>query len=159
LPATSPVNGQWWVSSAEAEALGIASTSNNPDGYVGFSSAANIFAYNYTNGVPSNQYDFMAVVAHEISEVMGRQMFDGSNAFGIGASYDPLDLFHYSASGLRDFTGYTGYASAEMAARPASTPSTRFMAAIWPIGRRAPAMTPSMPFQIPASLTRSRPRI
>lgn len=112
LPATSPVSGQWWVSTAEAEALGITSASNNPDGYVGFSSTANIFAYNDTSGVPSNQYDFMAVVAHEISEVMGRQMFDGTNAFGTGASYDPLDLFHYSASGVRDFTGYTGYASA-----------------------------------------------
>jgi hypothetical protein len=113
LPATSPASGQWWVSTAEAEALGITSASNNPDGYVGFSSTANIFAYNDSNGVPSNQYDFMAVVAHEISEVMGRQMFDGTNAFGTGASYDPLDLFHYSASGVRDFTGYTGYASAD----------------------------------------------
>jgi VCBS repeat-containing protein len=113
LPATSPVSGQWWVSTAEAEALGITSASNNPDGYVGFSSTANIFAYNDTNGVPSNQYDFMAVVAHEFSEVMGRQMFDGTNAFGTEASYDPLDLFHYSASGVRDFTGYTGYASAD----------------------------------------------
>src|SRR5689334_19437711 len=55
----------------------------------------------------------MGVVAHEISEVMGRQMFDGTNAFGTGASYDPLDLFHYSAPGVRDFTGYTGYASAD----------------------------------------------
>jgi VCBS repeat-containing protein len=113
LPATSPVNGQWWVSTAEAEALGLTSASNNPDGYVGFSSTANIFAYNDANGVPGSQYDFMAVVAHEISEVMGRQMFDGTNAFGTGASYDPLDLFHYSAPGVRDFTGYSGYASAD----------------------------------------------
>jgi VCBS repeat-containing protein len=112
LPATSPVSGQWWVSTAEAEALSITSTSNNPDGFVGFSNISNIFAYN-ENSIGFNQYDFMAVVAHEISEVMGRQMFDGTNAFGTGASYDPLDLFHYSAPGVRDFTGYTGYASAD----------------------------------------------
>ena len=112
LPATSPVGGQWWISTAESEALGLSGVSNNPDGYIGFSSAPNIFAYNDSNGVPSNQYDFIAVVAHEISEVMGRQLFDGTNAFGMGASYDPLDLFHYSAPGVRDFTGYTGYASA-----------------------------------------------
>jgi VCBS repeat-containing protein len=113
LPTTSPVSGQWWVSTAEAGALGLTSASNNPDGYVGFSSASNIFAYNDSNGVPSGQYDFTAVVAHEISEVMGRQMFDGTNVFGTGASYDPLDLFHYSAPGVRDFTGFTGYASAD----------------------------------------------
>lgn len=113
LPATSPVNGQWWVSTAEAEALGLSSASNNPDGYVGFSSSSNIFAYN-GNSIGINQYDFEAVVAHEISEVMGRQMFDGTNAFGAGASYDPLDLFHYSAPGVRDFSGTTpGYASAD----------------------------------------------
>ncbi|MGB3743901.1 MAG: NF038122 family metalloprotease [Xanthobacteraceae bacterium] len=113
LPATSPVNGQWWVSTAEAEALGLSSASNNPDGYVGFSSSSNIFAYN-ENSIGINQYDFQAVVAHEICEVMGRQMFDGANAFGTGASYDPLDLFHYSAPGVRDFSGVTpGYASAD----------------------------------------------
>jgi len=139
LPATSPVSGQWWVSTAEAEALGITSASNNPDGYVGFSSAANIFAYDDSNGVPSGQYDFTAVVAHEISEVMGRQMFDGTNAFGTGASYDPLDLFHYSAPGLRDFTGYTGYMPRPTAARPAWPRSMRFKAVIWPTGRRVPA--------------------
>jgi hypothetical protein len=113
LPATSPVNGQWWVSTAEAEALGLSSASNNPDGYVGFSSSSNIFAYN-ENSIGINQYDFQAVVAHEICEVMGRQMFDGASAFGTGASYDPLDLFHYSAPGVRDFSGVTpGYASAD----------------------------------------------
>ena len=38
----------------------------------------------------------------------------GTNAFGTGASYDPLDLFHYSAPGVRDFKGYSGYASADV---------------------------------------------
>jgi VCBS repeat-containing protein len=113
LPVTSPVSGQWWVSTAEAEALGLTTTSNNPDGYVGFSSQSGIFAYNESS-IGSNQYDFMAVVAHEISEIMGRQMFDGTDAFGTGASYDPLDLFHYSAPGMRDFSGSkAGYASSD----------------------------------------------
>jgi hypothetical protein len=155
LPATSPVSGQWWVSTAEVEALGITSASNNPDGYVGFSSAANIFAYDDSNGVPSGQYDFTAVVAHEISEVMGRQMFDGTNAFGTGASYDPLDLFHYSAPGLRDFTGYTGYMPRPTAARPAWPRSMRFKAVIWPTGRRVPATMRSTHSQSRVWSTRS----
>ena len=38
-------------------------------------------------------------------------MFDGANFFG-GPSYEPLDLFHYSAPGVRDFSGATpGYFS------------------------------------------------
>jgi len=111
LLATSPVNGQYWISTAEAKALGIAGASSSVDGYIGFSSTAN-FAYNDSNGVAANQYDFFGVVAHEISEVMGRQMMDGANFSG-GASYEPLDLFHYSAPGVLDFSGTTpGYASA-----------------------------------------------
>jgi hypothetical protein len=50
-------------------------------------------------------------VAHEFSEVMGRQMMDGADFVG-AAGYEPLDLFHYSAPGVRDFSGTTaGYIS------------------------------------------------
>src|SRR5579863_3713566 len=111
LPATSPVSGQYWLSTAEAKALGITGASSSIDGYVGFSNAAS-FAYNDSNEVGANQYDFFGVVAHEFSEVMGRQMMTGENFYG-GARYEPLDLFHYSAAGVRDFSGTTpGYASA-----------------------------------------------
>ena len=110
IPATSPVSGNWWLSTAEAEALGLSNVGGNPDGYVGFSSSVS-FSYNDSNGVPLGQYDFFGVVAHEISEVMGRQMMDGENFQG-GTSYEPLDLFHYSAAGVRDFSGTTaGYFS------------------------------------------------
>ena len=112
LPATSPVSGQYWVPVAEATALGLFSASGAVDGYVGFSSSYN-FAYNDSNGVGANQFDFFGTVAHEISEVMGRQMMDGENFSG-SAGYEPLDLFHYSASGVRDFSGTTaGYLSAD----------------------------------------------
>ena len=96
------------MATAEAEALGISGASASVNGYVGFSSTLN-FAYNDSNGVAANQYDFFDVVAHEFSEVMGRQMFDG----GGGNVYEPLDLFHYSAPGVHDFSGTTaGYFSA-----------------------------------------------
>ena len=105
LPTTSPVSGQYWISTAEAEALGLTSTSG-AGGYVGFSSAYS-YAYNESS-VGAGQYDLFGVVAHEISEVMGRQTFDGSGGF-----YEPEDLFHYSAPGVRDFSGTTaGYVSA-----------------------------------------------
>jgi VCBS repeat-containing protein len=112
LPATSPVSGQYWMSTAEAKALGVTGASSSVDGYVGFSNAVN-FAYNDANGVAAGQYDFFGVVAHEFSEVMGRQMMDGESFVG-SAGYEPLDLFHYSAAGVRDFSGTTtGYASAD----------------------------------------------
>ena len=42
---------------------------------------------------------------------MGRALFVGTDGIGANA-YTPLDLFHYSANGVRDFSGTTaGYAS------------------------------------------------
>ena len=111
LTATSPVNGEYWMTTAEAQALGISGASASVNGYVGFSSTLP-FAYNNSSGVPAGQYDFFGAVAHEISEVMGRQMMDGASFLGV-TGYEPLDLFHYSAPGVRDFSATTaGYFSA-----------------------------------------------
>jgi hypothetical protein len=100
---SNPPNGKYYVSDAEAQALGIQLT-NPPtvDGYIGFSSKSNTFDYNTnifstvgsTGGSLgsnySNQYDFEGTVAHEISEVLGRIFLGGS-------SYSAYDLFfHYS---------------------------------------------------------------
>jgi VCBS repeat-containing protein len=110
LPASSPVSGNYWVTTAEAKALGLAGAGASVDGYVGFGSEFP-FAYDNSSGVPTNEYDFLGVVAHEFSEVMGRSMMDGEK-FNGSAGYEPLDLFHYSAPGVRDFSGTTpGYAS------------------------------------------------
>ena len=110
LPTNSPVNGYYWLTTAESQALGLSGASG-VNGYIGLSSSYS-FCYNDSNGVPSGQFDFFGTVAHEISEVMGRSMFDGQN-FYYGPSYEPLDLFHYSAPGVRDFSGgRPGYFSA-----------------------------------------------
>ena len=80
LSATSPVNGQYWIPTAEAQALGLAS-GGGVDGYAGFTSVPYL-DYNVGNNsgtVPGSQYDFFGVVAHEFSEIMGRQMFDGAD--------------------------------------------------------------------------------
>jgi hypothetical protein len=107
LPATSPVNGIYYLTTAGAQALGLTSSSG-VNGYIGLSSSYS-WCFNDANGVPAGQFDFFGTVAHEITEVMGRLMFDGS-----GGDYSPLDLFHYSAAGVRDFSGSTaGYFSAD----------------------------------------------
>jgi hypothetical protein len=112
LPTTSPINGTYWTTYAEAKALGLLpATSSSVDGYVGFSSTAS-FTYNDSNGVAAGTYDFNGIVLHEITEVMGRMMLTGGTIGSTTNSYYPLDLFHYSSPGVRDFVQSTpGYFS------------------------------------------------
>ena len=74
LPVSAPANAaaNLLTTQAEAKALGLAANSRGVDGYVGFDAAANIFSYSTTAAPPSSQYDFVAAVEHEFSEVMGR---------------------------------------------------------------------------------------
>jgi hypothetical protein len=103
--------GNLYVSDAEAKALGITITSPQTiDGYVGFDSKSGIFDYNNADGVSSNQYDFYGVVAHEISEVMGRVLLVGG-AINNAPSYMAYDFFHFSSPGVQDFSGNGGYFS------------------------------------------------
>jgi Ca2+-binding RTX toxin-like protein len=108
LAATDPTGGGTFIITvAEARSLGLYTASNSQiDGYVGFDKTAP-WDYDNSNGVTSGSYDFYDVVLHEITEVMGRQTANGGSS-----QYEPLDLFHYSASGVRDFSGTTaGYFS------------------------------------------------
>jgi len=111
LPDSDPVSGKhaYWVTTAEGKAIGLLADNTSIDGYIGLSSTANTFDYDTSNGVTG--YDFVGTVAHEISEVMGRQVLVGEKSQGV-AGYMPLDLFHYSSPGVHDFSGTTpGYFS------------------------------------------------
>jgi hypothetical protein len=99
LSATSPASGTFYVTTAEAKALGLTTATTNLDGYVGFSSSLP-FNYSLTNTAVANQYGLLGVVEHEISEVMGRiSMLNSSGA------YSAMDLFRYSAPGTPSLTG------------------------------------------------------
>jgi len=111
LPANSPVNGTYWVATAESKVLGLMGASGALDGFAGFSGSPNIFDYDESNGISPGQYDFFAVVAHEFTEIMGRMLFVG-NSGPTSNSYSVMDLFHYSGPGGRDFVGtQAGYFS------------------------------------------------
>ena len=117
LPATDPTpggSGNYWVSTADAKAIGLSGASSATDGFIGFSNT-NSFTYNTTNGgsVAPGTYDFFAVAAHEITEVLGRALLVGGTIGGTTNSYEPLDLFHYALSNhTRTFSGTTaGYFS------------------------------------------------
>lgn len=99
LSATNPASGTFYVTTAEAKALGLTTATTNLDGYVGFSSGLP-FNYNLTNTAVAGQYGFLGVVEHEISEVMGRISMLNS-----ASSYSAMDLFRYSAPGAPSLTG------------------------------------------------------
>ena len=115
LPATDPTNGGFfWATTGEAKALGLPAASSPVDGYVGFRSTPGTFDFDESDGITAGQYDFFSVFIHEVTEIMGRQMLDGQTVAGQPNSFEPLDLFHFSAAGVRIFTGtQTGYFSAD----------------------------------------------
>jgi 20S proteasome alpha/beta subunit len=103
LPASSPLAGTLWMATAEEKALGLLA-GNDPslDGYVGFSSVYP-FSYAINSSPPANQYYFVGVVEHEITEVLGRDSWLG-DGLGNTTSYGVMDLFRYSAPSVRDLT-------------------------------------------------------
>ncbi len=116
LPATSPASGTYWVTTAQAKALGLSAANGSAiDGDIGFATKSD-FTYGDTNTsgtVASGTYDFFATAVHEMTETMGRLLLVGDNING-GAGYSLMDLMHYSASGTRDFTQSTpGYFSVD----------------------------------------------
>ena len=93
LPAADPSNGAGFsIPTTEARILGLAAQSNTIDDKVVLNSDLN-----FTFG-----QDAIGVLLHEISEgVFGRVSSLGFD----GARFAPLDLFRFTAGGVRDFTG------------------------------------------------------
>jgi hypothetical protein len=115
LPATTPVTGaNYWVTTAQAKALGLTASNTTVDGYIGFG-ASSLFTFGDTatsGTVAAGTYDFFATVVHEITEDMGRQLLTGQAFGGLASSYSLMDMLHYSAAGTRDFSSTTaGYFS------------------------------------------------
>lgn len=96
LPASDPTGGATIYTSVQhAVVLGYATGS--AQGYVGIATG-NTYFYPYTAPV-AGQYDATDIFIHEITETMGRYGIAG----GPGGALGPLDLFAYSASGIRNF--------------------------------------------------------
>ena len=108
LPSSSPLSGSLYMSQAEAQALGL--TSSVSTSYVGFHPIRNLQLYPDVTPA-SDQYYFIGVVEHEISEDMGRVSLLNYQPH----EYSPIDLFRYSSPGVRDLTtggeGSTAYFS------------------------------------------------
>ncbi|MDB5500034.1 MAG: hypothetical protein JWP28_4065 [Phenylobacterium sp.] len=93
LPATDPSNGAGFsIPTTEARILGLAVQTNSVDDHVVLNSDLN-----FTFG-----QDAIGALEHEISEgVFGRTASLGLD----GSKWAPMDLFRFTATGQRDFTG------------------------------------------------------
>jgi hypothetical protein len=96
LPAIDPTGGvSWLVPLAEARVLGLYPTNDSQeDGAVGFASDKN-YTFDPNNRSVSGKFDFMGVAEHELTEVLGRCMFD------LTTHFVPYDLFRFTNSGVR----------------------------------------------------------
>src|SRR5262249_37910812 len=107
-------NHQYYISAAEAKALGLLTNTGALDGSATFTSRLG-FDYDSSNGISPGKYDFFGTVVHEFTEIMGRTISDGGGnnvQEGPANGSYPLDLFHYSAPGARSFDGtHKGYFS------------------------------------------------
>jgi T5SS/PEP-CTERM-associated repeat protein/autotransporter-associated beta strand protein len=96
---TDPTGGAtFWATSAQAKALGINFSPPASDGTFTFGSG-NAFTFDPNNRSASG-YDFVGVVEHEFSEIMGRIPGLGQATQGSGG-YVPYDLFRFTSSGTR----------------------------------------------------------
>jgi len=112
--ALDGVAGNFFITSANAKALGLVDPAAGLDGFIGFSSTAPISFGQFSPG-PS-QYDAIGVAAHELSEVMGRVGLEGATLQATDGTifpnvYTPLDEFRYTAPGVPDVTPSAGYFS------------------------------------------------
>ncbi len=113
LPASNPTgNGLFYVADAQAKLLGMATDGSAFDGAIGVS---DVYPMNFdpNNRAIAGEYDAVGVIVHEISEVMGRTSALGVSSFQRQPLYTPLDLFRYSAAGVRLLTSGVGYFSAD----------------------------------------------
>jgi hypothetical protein len=99
LPASAPSDDTLYMASAEEKALGLIPSNSDLDGYVGFNSTPGIFSYAIGTTPPSDQYDFIGVVEHEMTEVMGRTSY-----LDFSGDYSLMDLFRYAAPDTRQLT-------------------------------------------------------
>src|SRR5262249_52034035 len=90
--------GTWWVTTAQAKAIGLIADNLSTDGTTRFG-AGNPFTF--SGPIAAGTFDFKGVAAHEISEVMGRLGLSGGTVDSSPNSYSLLDLFSYTGAGTR----------------------------------------------------------
>jgi hypothetical protein len=109
VPSADPVSGShgWWVSSAEAKALGLIPNNLTTDGTFTFGAGFN-YTFDPANRAVAGEFDFIGIAEHEISEIMGRIPGLGTQFSPPTPGYMAYDLFRYTGSGVRGLTNGGG---------------------------------------------------
>jgi hypothetical protein len=97
LPSTDPTsNGELLLTSAQEEALGLASPSDfyGTDGYVTFGSDGTTLNFSTTNMAVAGEIDFVGVAEHELTHAIGREDWGDSTPVTI------QDLYRYASNGV-----------------------------------------------------------
>ena len=112
LPETDPTNGgSFKIANAQAKLWKLPRNSIS-DGSIGISSYYGA-SFDPNNRAVVGLYDGVAILEHEIAEVMGRTSYLGTNFFFGTSTYTALDLFRYSAPGQRVLVAAPGFFSAD----------------------------------------------
>jgi hypothetical protein len=100
ITVADPVSGThtWWVTTAQAKAIGLTADNLSNDGTTTFGAG---FNFTFAGPVAAGTYDFQGVAAHEISEVMGRLGLSGGTVGSNTNSFSLIDLFSYTGAGAR----------------------------------------------------------
>jgi hypothetical protein len=107
LTSTDPTAGAgtWWVSSAQAKAIGLIADNLTNDGTTTFGAG---YSFTFSGTIANGTYDFQDIAAHEISEVMGRLGLKGGTIGGHTPSYSLIDDFSYTAANTKALAGGSG---------------------------------------------------
>jgi hypothetical protein len=102
LPATDPSStGQIWVADAQAEALGLFTSSTiDTAGSATFGTGGAALNFSTTDLTISNEVSFLGVALHELTHALGRMSFADASASGFGGlDFTIMDLYRYTSPG------------------------------------------------------------
>lgn len=107
MTTADPTNGTgtWWLTRAQAKALGQIPDDTSQDGTTRFG-AGNPFTF--SGSIAPNTFDFQGIAAHEISEVMGRLGISGGTIGSTTNSFSLIDNFSYTGPGAKGLRGGPG---------------------------------------------------
>ena len=97
--------GTWWLTRAQAKALGVIPDDMSDDGGTTFGAG---HPFTFAGEIAAGTFDFRGIAAHEISEVMGRLGLSGGTVNSTANSFSLIDNLSYTGPGTKGLRGGPG---------------------------------------------------